>query len=363
MARRTAIAVWPAVTLMALTLVAFLVARAGPPSLMQAGSTMLINMVIVVGLYMFIGNSGLFSFGHTAFVAVGAYVTAILTIAPETKEALMPELPGLLQDVHMASVPAIVVGGLSASALAALVGLPIVRMEPLAAALATFGVLAIVFNVAQNWQAVGGSTGVAEIPINTTIEVALMWALGAIALAFAYQCTRSCLRLRASREDEVAARSVGIPVERERHVAFVVSAFVVGVGGGLFAQNIGFFTPSAFFIDAAFLTIVMLLVGGMTSLAGAVVGTIVVSVVQEGLRRTESGLDLGVFEIAGRPGLQSVALALLLLAIMVRRPQGIVAGRELTWPFGRARDASGADPDEPAPRDAPAEPSGAVANL
>jgi len=352
MAGRLAAAVWPAVTLMALTTVVTLLARLGPPSLMQAGSTMLINMVIVVGLYMFIGNSGLFSFGHTAFAAVGAYVTALLTISPETKEFLMTALPSFVQGLHMPSVPAIVVGGLCASLLAALVGLPIVRMEPLAAALATFGVLAIVYNVAQNWQAVGGSTGIAEIPINTTIEVALMWALGAIALAYAYQRSRTCLRLRASREDAVAARSVGVPVERDRYVAFVFSAFVVGVGGGLFAQNIGFFTPSAFFINAAFITIVMLLVGGMTSLAGAVIGTIVVSVVQEALRRTESGLDLGVFELSGPAGLQSVALALLLLAIMVRRPEGIAAGRELTWPFRRSREAA-----------APPAPSGAVANL
>jgi branched-chain amino acid transport system permease protein len=319
---------WPLLSLLVLTAVVGLATSAGSLSLAQTGTNMLVNLVIVVGLYTFIGNTGLFSFGHTAFLAVGAYVTALLTIPADTKLVVLPSLPHALQTAHVPALAAVLIGGLAAVALAAFVGAPIVRMAPLPASLATFGVLAIVYNVASNWQAIGGSTGLSEVPQNTTLYLALVWALLAISVAFAYQGTRACLRVRAAREDEVAARSIGAPVARDRFVALLLSAFIVGVAGGVFAQNLGSFTPDAFFLDAAFVTIVMLLVGGMTSLAGAVVGTLVISAVQEGLRHVESGLN--------RPGIQSVVLALLLIAVMVKRPLGLMAGKELHWPFGRA---------------------------
>lgn len=326
---------WPLVSLLLLTTVAGLLTSAGSLSLAQAGTNMLVNMVVVIGLYTFIGNTGLFSFGHTAFLAVGAYVTALLTISADTKAIVLPGLPHALQTAHAPTIVAVLIGGVAAAALAALVGAPIVRMAPLAASLATFGVLAIVYNVASNWQAIGGSTGLAEVPVNTTLYAALAWALLAICVAFAYQWTRSCLRVRAAREDEVAARSIGAPVARDRFVALLLSAFVVGVAGGLYAQNLGSFTPDAFFLGAAFLSIVMLLVGGMTSLAGAVVGTICISVVQELLRHVEAGVSIGPLDIPGRPGLQNVVLALLLIAVMIKRPLGLMGGRELRWPFGR----------------------------
>jgi branched-chain amino acid transport system permease protein len=337
---------WPLVSLLALTAIVGLLTSAGSLSLAQAGTNMLVNVVIVVGLYTFIGNTGLFSFGHTAFLAVGAYVTALLTIPADTKTVVLPGLPHVLQTAHLPALAAVLVGGVAAVALAAVVGAPIVRMAPLPASLATFGVLAIVYNIASNWQAIGGSTGLSEVPQTTTLYVALVWALLAISAAFVYSGTRSCLRVRAAREDEVAARSIGAPVARDRFASLLLSAFIVGVAGGVFAQNLGSFTPEAFFLDAAFVTIVMLLVGGVTSLAGAVIGTLVISAVQELLRRVESGISIGPLDVPGRPGLQSVVLALLLIAVMVKRPLGLMGGKELRWPFGAASGPGHAD--EPA---------------
>jgi branched-chain amino acid transport system permease protein len=326
---------WPVVALVLITTLAALLCSAGSLSIQQAGLTMLINMVLVVGLYIFVGNSGLFSFGHTAFMAIGAYVTALVVMEPDVKAFLLPELPSFLADAQLTPVVAILLGAAIAAVAACLVGLPIVRMKPLPASLATFAVLAIVYNVAQNLDAVGGSSGLAQVPQTITIPGALAWALVAIGIAFAYSQTRSALRLRSSREDEVAARSIGVPVERDRYISFVISAFVAGLAGGVFALNFGSFTPSVFFLNAAFFAVVMLLVGGMTSLAGAVVGTIAVSLIQELLRRAEGGIELGFAEIPGRPGLQNVVLALLLLVTMAKRPLGLVGGREIAWPFRR----------------------------
>ena len=146
--------------------------------------------------------------------------------------------------------------------------------------------------------------------------------------------------MRASREDEAAARSIGVAVAAERTIAFVVSAFFVGVAGALFGMFIGSFNPDAFFLNITFLMVAMLIIGGMTSLAGAVVGTIVISArlgdppPHRGRRRSRASS-----QISAKPGLREVALALVMLAILILRPSGLTGGREIAWPAELATGA------------------------
>jgi branched-subunit amino acid ABC-type transport system permease component len=332
---------WPLAALMALTCAVTLVAwTLGPDSLDRVVVGMVINLIVVVGLYAFVGLSGVFSFGHAAFMAIGAYAGAILVIPPETKEVVLPDLPGVLASVHLDPLPATIAAGGIAAAVALVLSVPFTRLSGLTAGLATFAVLVIVNVVAKNWQQVThGTAGVGGIPTATTVQGALAWALVAMAAAWALQRSSIGLRLRASREQESAAHSVGISVARERAIAFVVSAFFVGVAGALLGMFIGSFNPDAFFLNITFLIVVMLVIGGMTSLAGAVVGTIVISTAAELLRRIEGGVDLGMVEIPARPGLREVGLALLMLVILILRPAGLTGGRELAWPFRSRRAA------------------------
>ena len=322
--------IWPLIAVLIFLAAVSLLASAVSAELARATTSMLINVIIVVGLYVFIGNSGVPSFGHTAFMAVGAYAGALLAMQPANKELLLPGLPHWLVTTHMAPVPAILVGGLCAAALAGIVGVPIARMSPLAASLGTFAVLIIVNNIVNNLQAVGGSSGLSAAPAVINNPIAYLWAAAAITLAFLYQRTRWCLRLRASREDEPAAQSVGVAIAKERFLSLVLSAFVCGVGGGVFALNLGFFTPNEFYLSAAFLVLVMLLVGGSTSLAGAVVGVVSIFVVQQVLKHVESG--------TGLTGIENVVVAVLLIVVMITRPLGIMGGKEVSWPFSRRLD-------------------------
>ena len=293
---------------------------------------------------MFVGVSGVFSFGHAAFMAIGAYTSAILVIPPETKKFVLPDLPGFLASAQLDPLPATLVAGALAAVFALVLSLPLARLSGLTAGLATFAVLSIVNIVARNWEQVThGTAGVSGIPTTTTIWGALAWAMLAMAAAWAFQRSRIGLRLRASRENESAARSIGVAVARERTIAFVVSAFFVGVAGALFGMFIGSFNPDAFFLNITFLMIVMLVIGGTTSLAGAVVGTIAISAVSEILRRIEGGVDLGFVQVSGKPGLREVALALVMLAILIFRPGGLTGGREIGWP-SRARSVKVSDP-------------------
>jgi len=271
-------------------------------------------------------------------MAIGAYAGAILVIPAGTKEFVLPELPSFLAKVHLDPLPATIAAGGVAAVVALVFSIPLARLTGLTAGLATFAVLSIVNVVSRNWEQVThGTAGVSGIPTTTTVWVALAWAFLAMAAAWGLQRSRVGLRLRASREDEAGARSVGIGVSRERTIAFVVSAFFVGAAGAIFGMFIGSFNPDAFFLNITFLMVAMLVIGGMTSLAGAVVGTIVISGVSEVLRRLEGGFDLGLVQVSARPGLREVGLAVVMLAVLILRPSGLTSGRELTWPFPHPR--------------------------
>jgi branched-chain amino acid transport system permease protein len=130
----------------------------------------------------------------------------------------------------------------------------------------------------------------------------------------------------------VAAAATGIDVERERLIAFVLSAAIVAMGGFLFAHFLGTMTANTFFIDLTFVTLTMLVVGGMRSLTGACAGVALVSIVSELFRTIERGIPVGDHVIEMPPGLQEIALAVILLAILIMRPHGLVGDWELAWP-------------------------------
>jgi branched-chain amino acid transport system permease protein len=293
--------------------------------------TGLINLVIVIGLYVFVGNSGVVSFGHIAFVAVGAYTAGLLVIPVETKAVLQPDLPALLADSSAGALPATILGGLVAAAFATVLAIPLMRLNGLAAGLATFGVLVVVHVVANSWyQVTNGAAGISGVPIGVTARQAMAWGTVAIVAAFLFQRTGIGLRLRASREDEIAAQALGVRVRRERGIAWVLSAFLCGTGGALYGQYLGSFNADAFYLSMTFLTLAMLVIGGMTSLLGSVVGVVVVTAAAEALRRLEQGTELGPLSIAPRPGLREVGLAFIMLLILLLRPNGLTGGREFS---------------------------------
>jgi branched-chain amino acid transport system permease protein len=211
------------------------------------------------------------------------------------------------------------------------------RLRGIALPMATFALLVITHVVTSNWREVtGGRQALVGLPTYTTLWIAYGVAVVTLLAAAAYKQSRRGLLLQCSRENEVAAAATGIHVARERLIAFVLSAFFVALGGVLFAHFLGTVTANTFYLDMTFVTLAMLVVGGMRSLTGACLGTVAVSVVSELFRTVEKGIAVGGLEIAAPPGLQEIALALIMLAILIFRPQGLVAGYELRLP-GRQR--------------------------
>jgi branched-chain amino acid transport system permease protein len=329
-------ALWTPVALIAGIVV--LALAAGPIDAPPA----LINLLLVVGLYVFAGNSGVLSFGHIAFMALGAYACALITIPTFVKGALLPNLPGFLAHAHFATTPAILIAAGFVGVLAFAVSVPLMRLSGLAAGIATLALLVIVSDVVTNDSALtGGSGNVSAIPSDVHVGQLLLWAGIAIALAFAYQQSRFCRRLVASREDEAAARSLGIHVERERRIAFTISAMITAVAGALYAHYLGSIGPGSFDLSITFLIIAMLVVGGMRSLTGAVVGVVAISAVTTILNNWEQGQSVLGVSLSLPAATTQLVVAALLVIVLVVRPDGLTAGRELRWPLRAARQKTG----------------------
>jgi branched-chain amino acid transport system permease protein len=332
---------WPLLSLLILVTAISAIGSAGSAIAQRQVTEALIELIAVVGLYIFVGNSGLLSFGNVSFMAIGAYVSALLTMRPASKGMLLPGLPEMISNAQWPTLPAAIAGGAAAAAFAFAAGIPLMRLSGIAASIATFAVLEIVYIGAGNWTDVtGGQNSLIGLPIYSNVWVCLIWALVTIVAAYLYQESRSGLLLRASREDIVAARAAGVNVHRHRLIAFMISAFFSGIAGVLFGHFLGTVRIESFYLDLTFAILAMLVVGGMGSLFGAVSGAIVITALTEFLRRAEAGVDIGAAHIAAPPGLGDVVLALCMLLIILFRPKGIAQGRELFWPF---------KPEQPAP--------------
>jgi branched-chain amino acid transport system permease protein len=318
----------------ALTAIVIVTAAANSALLDRTVTEALIRVVFVVGLYVFVGNSGVMSFGHTAFMAVGAYATAWQDCCSMTKSLYMPALPKFILNSTVPPPLATVSSGILASLFAAVVGAVIIRLSGIGASIATFAVLAIVNVVYSNWDGLtAGTSTVVGIPIYTDHWVGLLWAVIAIVAAHFYQISRFGLSLRVSREDEVAAKAAGVDVVRQRLIAFVISAFFVGISGALYAHFLGTISVDAFYLDIAFITLAMLVVGGMNSLSGAVVGVVAISVLIEVLRQLEKGVAVGSLTISVPGGTQEIGLGVAMLLILIFRQSGITGNREIRWPL------------------------------
>ena len=295
-----------------------------------------LRVTMVVGLYIFVGNSGVISFGHIGFTCLGAYAAAWLTMPPMMKRTLLPGLPDWLIALQLPYWAGAVFAALWAALWAAIFGRILMRLSGIAASIATFAMLAMINTIYSNWEHVTGATSsVVGIPIVRSIWPYLIAAILAVFIAWAHAISRAGLKLRAARDEPTAASASGIDLPRERLIAFVVSGAVMGMGGALFAHSIGVVTPDTFYLGLTFTTLSMLVVGGMGSLSGAVLGVLILSTLIQILRWLEAGVSIGATTISLPNGLQEIALGIVMIVILAFRPTGIVGNSELKWPRAR----------------------------
>jgi branched-chain amino acid transport system permease protein len=296
----------------------------------------LINLILVVGLYIFAGNSGIMSFGHPSFMAIGAYACALMTIPPLHKRFLFPDFPtNALFILHLDVNPVVaaLAAGLLAAVFAMIVGYPLMRLSGMPAGISTLALLVFVNVVISNWDSVThGTSTIVGVPQMSTLWSTLLVAEGVIVLAFLYQTSGRGLRLRAIREDQYAASALGMSVVFERWVGFVLSAFVLGLGGAMYAYFIPF-QSSDFYLTLTFYVIAVLVIGGRSSLWGAVLGTTLVALFTETMRHVEQGVLIGSIQVQTPIGTTDVGLGLAMLLVLLLRPDGLTGGHEAVWPW------------------------------
>ncbi len=291
--------------------------------------TALVNVAIVVALYVFIGNSGVLSFGHVSFVALGVWTAGVLSVPAAEKPAIMPNLAGFLRHTTVGNVPSLVLAAAVGGVAAVIVGGPLMRLSGLAAGIATFAVLEITHNVLRYYEKVGpGLNTFSSVPETTGIWQAGAGALLATVAAFLYARSRFGRLLRATREDPAAAAAAGVSIYRQRLFAFAISGAIAGFAGGLYVHLLPLNTE-ALYLDLTFITLAMLVVGGATSLWGAVVGALAVSALDSFLAEAENGVKIfgGTLDLPA--GTRVIVVGALMALVLILRPGGLTNGREL----------------------------------
>ncbi len=288
----------------------------------------LVKVAIVTALFVFVGNSGVLSFGHISFVAVGAWAAGVLSVPIASKPAIMPNLAGFLSHRTVGNLSSLVVAAAVGGVYALAVGLPLMRLSGLAAGIATFAVLAITNNVLRYYEKIGpGLNTFSSVPETTNLRQAAIGALIVIAVAYAYGRSRFGRLLRATREDAAAARASGVSVYIQRLIAFALSGALAGFAGGLYVHLLPLNTE-AVYLDLTFITLAMLVVGGATSLWGAVVGALAVSGLDSFLANAENGVTLLGRTIDLPAGTRIIVVSSLMAIVLVLRPSGLTGGRE-----------------------------------
>lgn len=290
----------------------------------------LINLIIVLGIQVFTGNTGIVTFGHIGFVALGAYITAILTASSQAKSFRIPDAPFGLANVEVAPLTGLIIAVVVVVLMAAVLGLVISRMGGNSATMITLALLIIVHTVLTDWvQFSGGAEGFFGIPLAATLPLVFGCAVGAVMFASFYRESPAGLRAQAVREDELAARAMGVNTARARFWSWVLSAAISAAGGALLALFLGSITPRDFYLKLTFATLAMLFVGGVHSVTGAVTGVIVITIGNEVFRWLGNGTTLGPVVLPQMPGLTDIFLGLVIAGTMLWRALGLLGNVEI----------------------------------
>ena len=288
------------------------------------------NVAAVVALGVFCGNAGIVSFGHGAFMLIGAYLSGILTMPAALQRTALPMLPDFLagHDLSVwAAAPIVALVGLF---FAATSGSAIARLAGASATIATLGLLIITHGVAIGAREITrGSQTFFGVPRVTDLAIALGAALVFILAARLFRESYWGLSARAARDDPSAAEALGISPQRTRFIAWCVSGTMATLAGALYGHMLGAFSPASFYLPLVFAQVAMMIVGGMASVSGAVAGVLTVTLLQDTVRQAEGGFEIFGLTLPPVFGLTTVALGIAILLIIRFRPQGLVGRSEL----------------------------------
>ena len=296
----------------------------------------LVYAVVALSMNIVTGFTGLFSLGQAGFMALGAYTTAILTI-PVASRPNVYYMNGILPSLENVIVPipvALILGGLVAAVFAALIGIPVLRLKSDYLAIATLGFSEIIRAVIASPmmdKITNGSYGLKSIPGFKNSFECFVFSLICIIIMILIINSSTGRDFKAVREDEIAAQSIGINLFRTKELSFVVSSFFTGVGGGLLAMFMRSIDSKTFQITLTYDILLIVVLGGIGSITGSIVGAFFVTAGKEILRFFDeplvvAGINIPLF----RPGFRMVIFSILLMIVVLFFRKGLLGGHELS---------------------------------
>lgn len=295
-----------------------------------------IYAVVAVSMNLLNGFTGLFSLGQAGFMALGAYTTAILTIPVSMRQSVyyMNGIAPWVENLHLPMIPAMLVGGLVAALFAALIGIPVLRLRSDYLAIATLGFAEIIraLLAAPMMDTItNGSYGLNNIPGYANIWQPMAIAAACILVMILLINSSYGRAFKAIREDEIAAEAMGINLFRHKELAFVISSFFTGVGGGMLAVFMRSIDTKTFQVALTYNILLIVVLGGIGSITGSIIGSLLINGGQEWLRFLDEPTTLPVLSSLFKPGFRMVVYSVLLMIVVLFWRRGIMGNKEFSW--------------------------------
>ena len=296
-----------------------------------------IYAVVAVSMNLVTGMTGLFSLGQSGFMALGAYTVAIFTIPVQTRPVVyyVAGVSDAIANVQLHWIVALILGGLLAALVAATVGIPVLRLKSDYLAIATLGfseIIRAMIAAPQLNHITNGSYGLKNIPGFSSVLAPFAAAavcIGTMALLLNSSYGRA---FRAIREDELAAEAMGINLFKHKEMSFIIGSFFAGVAGGLLAMFMRSIDSRTFSISLTYDILLIVVLGGLGSTTGSVIGSFLICAGREWLRFFDNPLTVGGVRITlFRPGFRMVIFSILLMLIVLFYRHGLLGSSEFSW--------------------------------
>ena len=288
--------------------------------------------ILALSLNLIYGMTGMFSLGHAGFMAIGAYVSAILVLTPAQK-ATMWLLEPMMWPFSVIQTPfwvSLIAAGAVAAFLGWLIALPVLRLGGDYLGIATLGFAEIIrILIANATPITNGALGIKGIPSYTNLWVS--YGCLVLTLIFMVRLMRSSTGniFRAIRDDEIAAKTMGVNSFKYRVLSFTIGSFFAGLGGALLGNLLITIDPKMFMVTLTFNVLMVVVVGGLGSISGSIIGSAIVVSAMEWLRIVEYPFDFGIIAAPkGIPGLRMVIFSALLILVIILRREGVMGTKE-----------------------------------
>jgi len=293
-----------------------------------------IFMMLAVSYNLINGVTGQFSLEPNGFTAIGAYVSSLLTLTAAQKHAMFIIVPMIhpLDTLHLPFLAALIVGGLVTALVGFILAFPVFRVRGDYLAIVTLGFGLVIRVFSNNAISVtNGPLGLKGIGAYTNLWWSWGWTVFSLIVIMRLVNSGYGRAMKAIRDDEDAAIAMGINSFKIKMIAFVTSAFFEGVAGGLLAHLITTISPTLFTFFLTFNLLIIIVVGGLGSMTGTVIATVMVVWGSELLRVVDQPMHLFSFTIPGVPGMRMILFSVLLIVIMLFAREGIMGQKEFSW--------------------------------